>query len=115
MSGLTKDAFQALWDRFDREAQEHKFSQEAFLRLKAFYRQLDDDDRLVVNGVLPEWISQGDLRHRYDALALIEDFGIRSVLPTLKVERARLATADGPSVPFDRKELARIIAELERT
>lgn len=112
MSGLTRSDFEDLWERLDGEAQAAKFSQEALLRLADFYRRLDDEDRRVVDEALTSWVSEGDERRRFDALALIDEFRIQSALPALQADLARLADAVGASVPTDRAKLERIIAHL---
>src|SRR6266568_6862904 len=112
MSGLSRRDFEELWERLDSDAQAAKFSHEAVLRLTNYYRSLDDEDRQVVNEVLVSWVLEGDERRRFDALALIDEFGIRSALPALEADLARLADAVGASVPTDRAKLERIIAGL---
>ncbi len=113
MSGLSRRDFEDLWERFDAEAQAAKFSHEALLRLTEFYRGLDQEDRQVVDEVLASWVIEGDIRRRFDALALIDEFEIRSALPALQADLDRLADAVGPSVPTDRAKLERIIARLQ--
>jgi hypothetical protein len=113
MSGLAREAFEALWERLDEEAEAAKFSHEALLRLTDFYRRLDDkDDRRVIDETLASWVLEGDERHRFDALAVIHEFHVRSALPALEAELARLDDAVGPSAPTDRAKLERIIADL---
>jgi hypothetical protein len=113
MSGLSRRDFEDLWARLDAEAQAAKFSHEALLRLTEFYRRLDQEDRRVVDEVLASWVLEGDERRRFDALALIDEFEIRSALPALQGHLARLADAVGPSVPTDRAKLERMIAHLQ--
>jgi hypothetical protein len=80
--------------------------------LADYYRSIDDEDRRVVDEALASWVLGGDERRRFDALALIDEFRIRSALPALEEDLARLANAAGPSVPTDRAKLQRIIADL---
>src|SRR5690606_7287783 len=101
-----------LWEQLDADAQAAKFSHEATLRLADFYRLLDCEDRRVVDEALASWVVDGDERHRFDALALIDEFQIRSALPVLEADLARLAGAVGPSVPTDRAKLERIVENL---
>ena len=112
MSPLSRPDFEDVWERLDAEAQAAKFSHEALLRLTDFYRRLDDEDRRVVDETLASWVLEGDERRRFDALALIDEFGIRCALPALEADLARLADAVGASVPTDRAKLERIIADL---
>jgi hypothetical protein len=112
MSGLSRREFEGVWERFDAEAQAAKFSHEAVLRLADYYRHLDNEDKRVVDETLASWVLEGDERRQFDALALIDEFRIRSALPALEADLARLANAAGPSVPTDRAKLQRIIADL---
>jgi hypothetical protein len=57
-------------------------------------------------------VLEGDERQRFDALALIDEFRIRSALSALEADLARLTDAVGPSVPTDRAKLERIISDL---
>jgi hypothetical protein len=113
MSGMTKQSFEDIWARFDGEAQAHKFSHEALLRLIELYRALDDDERETVDAVLRDWVLEGNPRQRFDALALIDEFAIRDAAPQLRIALERLEDATGPSVPTDRSKLQRILAHLE--
>lgn len=113
MSDLSRDEFEELWAKLDADAQAAKFSHGAVLRLADFYRQLGEEDRRVVDEVLASWVLEGDARRRFDALALIDEFEIRSALPALQAELAGLSEAVGPSVPTDRAKLRRIIAHLQ--
>jgi hypothetical protein len=112
VSGLSPRDFEEVWERFDAEGQAAKFSHEAVLRLADYYRGLDDEDRQVVDETLATWVLLPDVRRRFDALALIDEFGIRSALLALEADLARLDGAVGPSVPTDRAKLERIIARL---
>ena len=67
----------------------------------------------VVDRILTSWVLNGDARRRFDALALIDEFGIRSALPVLQSALTRLEDAAGPSVRTDRAKLERIIAGLK--
>jgi hypothetical protein len=113
VSGLTKAEFEELWTQLDADALEEKYSQGAFLRLTEYFGHLDEDDKRVVGEVLFSWILDGNARQRFDALAIIEDFEIRSALPVLRENLTRLEDATGPSVPDDREQLEQIIAHLE--
>lgn len=113
MSGLTRQSFGDHWARLDAEAQANKSSHGALLRLIEFYRELDAQDRYVVDDMLAGWALDGDARQRFDALALIDEFRIRSALPAMRSGLARLEQATGPSVPSDRAKLERILRRLE--
>ncbi|MGA9762512.1 MAG: hypothetical protein WBQ14_08825 [Gaiellaceae bacterium] len=114
MSSLTRTDFEELWAHLYAEAENSKFPELAVLEFTHFYRALDEDDRGVADEVLTSWVPDGDLPQRFVALAIIEDFDIRSALPALRADLARLEYATGPSVPDDREQLEQIIAHLER-
>jgi hypothetical protein len=114
MSVLTPEEVEQLWARLDDEAQAAKLSHQAVMRFEDFYRGLSDPDRVVVDGVLANWIDRGlDSRRRFDALALVSRFEIRSALPAVREALSSLDRAEGPSVPFERSKLERIIAKIE--
>jgi hypothetical protein len=112
MTDLTREDFESFWTRVDAAAVESKESQEATIRLASLYRELDDDDRAVVDEALADWVVHGDERRRFDAVALIQEFEIRSALAGL---RERLATLPGGSVGpagAERAKLERVLAAL---
>lgn len=77
------------------------------------YAGLDQDDRAVVDQVLSDWIVSEDPRRRFDAESLVDHFAIRAVLPAVRSARDALRNATGPSAPFDRAKIERIIRKLE--
>ncbi len=113
MTGLTKEELEDLWNDLFIEADRAKMLEETLLRLTAFYEALDSDDRNVANDVFRAWVLEGNPNQRFDALAMISKFKIRSALPELRADLARLRHETGPSVPFDLEQLYEIIAELE--
>ena len=113
MSGLTRVAFEDAWKRLDDEAEASKFSQQALLRLFGFYRGLDTEDQRVADEALVAWLADGNARQRFDALALVDKFEIRSALPSLRAPLSRLRDDQGASVPYDRAKVERIISHLE--
>jgi hypothetical protein len=84
MSSLSRENFERLWEGLDADALAAKQSQEATVRLVSLYRSLDESDRAVVNAAIAECVVGDDNRRRFDALALIEKFEIRSALPALQ-------------------------------
>lgn len=112
---LRPDDVEALWERFDREAQSMKSSLHAVERLADLYARLDDRDRPVADELLTTWIRlELDARRWFDALALIRRFEVRSALPALHAELASLdGDVGGPAVRFERAKLQRIIETLE--
>jgi hypothetical protein len=112
MSGLSREEFESFWVRVDAEAVASKQSQDATIRLASLYRDLDDQDRTVVEGALADWVVHGDERRRFDAFALIMEFEIKSALAALRQRLAALPEgSDGP-LGGERKRLERLVAAL---
>jgi hypothetical protein len=112
MSELTREDFDNLWQELDRDAQANEFSQGAVLDLLDAYRRFDVKDRRVVDELLASWVLGGDERRRFDALALIDEFEIRSARPAIEKRLAHLREAAGPAVQTDQAKLRRILARL---
>jgi hypothetical protein len=112
MSGLSREDFETFWTRVDAEVVESKHSQEATIRLVSFYRDLDDEDRALVDAALADWVIRGDEGRRFDALSLIQEFEIRSALPALRARLASLPTGSGGPVGGERARLQRVMEAL---
>ncbi len=112
MSGLSREDFENFWVRLDADAVASKQSQEATILLASFYRDLDEEDRSIVDETLADWVVNGDERRRFDAAVLIRDFEIRSTLGALRARLAALPEgSDGP-VGGERARLERVVAAL---
>jgi hypothetical protein len=81
------------WPRIDAEARAAKDSRYALIGLDALYRSIAPADRPEANRAIVAWLEADDPRRRFDALALIEGFGIVEASPALDrlVERHRAA------------------------
>ena len=112
MSGLSRADFESLWARLDAEAMAAKQSQEATVRLTSFYGRLDAGDREVVDEVLAEWVVSGDDRRRFDALALICEFEIRSAVPALRTRLESVPEESGGPLTDERERLERLVVAL---
>jgi hypothetical protein len=98
-----------LWERFDSEALDAKFSQQATMRLADFYRLLEDADRAVVDQAVADWVADDDDRRGFDARALIREFEIRSAVPALKARLAALPTDGTGPIAGERAELDKLV------
>jgi hypothetical protein len=96
----------------DEEAISLKDSYLALDRLHALYRRLDAEERQMADQVLAEWALAEDEKVRFDALALIADFRIRSAEPALQNLMRRLAASAAPSAPYELSKVNRILAIL---
>jgi hypothetical protein len=112
MSTLSRDKFERLWERLDAEALAAKQSQEATVRLTALYRSLDEGDREVVNAAIAEWVVGDDNRRRFDALALVREFEIRSAVSALQQRLRVLAGVADASAADERDRIERIATRL---
>lgn len=113
MTGLGPEDVDSLWVKFDREESVSKIGNLAVVRLGELYRSLDDDDRRVFEDVVISWVGSSNPRRDFAGVALINEQAIAAGLPVLKSALKALETASGPSVPFDRAALERIISKLE--
>ncbi len=113
MSDLTPSDFELVWDDFVARANAMKFSQKAVLWMTDFYeRRLGDEDRKVADAVLRAWLLGDEIGRRFIALALVDDFGIRTALPAVKQLRTRLMDATDPVQVDEREKAERIIGRL---
>ena len=76
------------------------------------YRALEPGERTIVDQTVIEWLAARDEGVRWDALAIIGEFGLIAALPQLEELRLRLASATGPGAPFERDRVDRLIRRL---
>lgn len=96
----------------DSQARLSKDSQGALLGLSQRYRMLDDEQRVTVDGILAEWIVSDDESERFDALALVDEYRVRSALPALRVLAGRLENNASPGAPYEWAKVNRVIGRL---
>lgn len=113
MTRLSPTEIDALWDELDRRAMNDRFSHGALLQLIAFYRDLGREDREAVDRSVADWVGSDNIRKRFDALALIEEFNIRSARSALRADLERLDDVEGPSARANRAKLRRILEKLD--
>jgi hypothetical protein len=79
------------WQRADAAGQGAKDARLALVELEQVYRSLAPDERPDADRAVVEWLGDDDPRRRFDALALVEAFGIASAAVALDrlVERHR--------------------------
>jgi|SRR5690242_17468002 hypothetical protein len=110
--GEFRQKMRAYRDSVDREARSLKDSQAALAQLGAFYENLSQPERDLANTVLAEWTLDSDELLRFDALALIHMFHIRSANESLKRLAARLELSHEPSAPYEMKKVERLVSRL---
>jgi len=93
----------------DKEAISRKESNLAWQSLHDMYQNFNAKERAMADQVLEEWVSSDDENVRYDALVLIGDFKIVSVVPALRALASRLASSTTPDAPYELNKINRII------
>jgi hypothetical protein len=101
------------WSDFDSDALSRKDSQAVTVELINIYAQMTPEERSVADQVLGEWVRSDQERKRFDALAVIDQFRIRSAAPPLRALEADLRKRLDPTVPFELKKVRRILRALE--
>jgi hypothetical protein len=99
-------------ERVDREALELKDSYLAVDRLSALYEEFNDSERALADEVLCEWVLSENEAIRFDAMALIRQFGVFAAVPALRRRGGRLEGASEPGAPFEREKVEALIDEL---
>lgn len=100
------------WESANREAREFKDSYLALDRLIALYRSFGQVERKLADDVLAQWVLSGSEAKRFDALALIRNFGIASAVPALHTLAVKLEHSDDPGAPFEREKVMALLSEL---
>jgi cysteinyl-tRNA synthetase len=96
----------------DKEAVSLKESYQALERLHSLYDRFDAEERQLADQVLADWVLDDDEAVRFDALALITDFRIKTAEQALQKLASRLATSARPGAPYELKKVNRILALL---
>ena len=105
--------WEAFWREADQTSQDAKDSQGALFALFDRYRNLRPDERKAVNGLLAEKLASPDENVRFDVLALVGEFNIRSAEPQLRSLAARLEAEVTPGAPFELAEVNRTLKQLK--
>lgn len=99
----------------DAEAASLKDSYLALDRLHALYEKFDAQERAIADKVLAEWVLSEDENLRFDALALVDDFGVKEAIPALQDLAGLLASRREPGAPHELQKVRRIVADLKRS
>jgi hypothetical protein len=105
--------WEAFWRKADQVYEDAKDSQGALLALSDRYRELSPGDRKAVDELLAEKLVSGDENVRFDVLALVREFNIRSTEPQLRSLAARLKTEMTPGAPFELAKVNRILNQFQ--
>jgi hypothetical protein len=80
---------------------------------KAWYRALDPTERSLADQVLGEWVLNGTSGQQFDALAIVQEFRIRSAEPALHQLAAKLDHPPGPEAKYLGKKVQGVIDALK--
>jgi hypothetical protein len=115
---MTDSRVRSEWEAFSREVnqtyEDAKDSQGALLAMFDRYRLLSPHERKEVDSLLAEEVASPDEGVRFDALALIREFNIRSTEPQLRSLAARLETEMTPGAPFELAKVNRILNQFQQ-
>lgn len=100
------------WQSVNSEANQRKDSYFALEKLFSLYRSFDGKEKEMANLVIEEWLSDREVL-RFDALALIDEFKIRSAIDSIYRLKKKLESSDEPTAPYERKKAQRIIDDLQ--
>ena len=87
-----------------------KQSQDALVEFERHYQLLTPDERAIVDRLLAEQVQSDDENVRFDALALVNKFKIRSADPALRRLADRLTREHHPGAPYERAKVNGILA-----
>ncbi|MGH2750226.1 MAG: hypothetical protein ACRDK3_05045 [Actinomycetota bacterium] len=100
------------WFRVDREFMDRKESHGALMELMKLYRRFDAQKQLVARQVICEWLRSPEPRQQFDALALVDEFGIVEALPILRELQTEAEERTDHEAPYDWSRINRIIGRL---
>ena len=113
---MSNQAVRQYWISFREQASDEaiaaKDSQSAIFALFSYYRGLPGEERSIIDRLLAEQLGEDDEDVWFDALAVLDEFRIRSALPALHQLADCLESAHGPSAPYDWAKVNRLIAYL---
>ena len=90
-----------------------KNSQGALMELMDLYERFEAEERELADKVIAEWIRSDNKRKRFDALALVDPFGIRAAIGELRSEEVELVGRTDPEAPYELAKVRRILERLE--
>ncbi|MBI5779630.1 MAG: hypothetical protein HZA49_09285 [Planctomycetes bacterium] len=109
----SKKLLEQEWENIIADAESAKDSPRATINLMENYKSLDTGRRLLADQIIAEWITSKDDGKRFDALALVEKFNIRSALPQLRALEVDLKNRTGPDAYYQLEKVRRKIKKLE--
>jgi hypothetical protein len=110
-----RSEWEAFWREVDQTYEDAKDSQGALLALFDRYRNLRPGDRKAVDGLLAESLASPNENVRFDVLALVGEFNVRSTEPQLRILAARLEADMTPGAPFELAKVNRILRQFQQS
>lgn len=101
-------------DEVNRIAVASKQSQAALSSLFDRYEMLSDGERCIINKLLADELLSEDESARFDALAIIRKFRIKTTLPALRELARELESQNFPGAPYEWKKVNRLIGLLSQ-
>jgi hypothetical protein len=89
-----------------------KNSHGALLALTSLYETFATTERVLADQVFCEWITSGNTRMRFDALAMVDRFYIVLAVPFLRTLEAALAPVSGPEAEYELSRVRQILGSL---
>lgn len=110
---MTYDEFRSEMETYraavSKEAVMMKESNRALRDLNGLYSRFDEEERIMADRVLTEWVQSENECLRFDAESVIRDFKIASTIPALEKLVERLSKASFPGAPYESDKVRRII------
>jgi hypothetical protein len=113
-----RDAIRTRWDELQRACDEEyvrsRNTSGGPWELSRHYSLLATDDRAVVDELLAEWVLDEDDLHgrQYDAIWLIDEYGIQCAVPALRELAERCEFDDSPRAPYQWAKANRTLGAL---
>lgn len=113
---MTYEEFRESMESFRRsadvDAAAQKDPQLALDQLLALYGKFDESERAMANRVLAEWSISMDEGKRFDALTIVDEFGVSEVAPALRELAGRLNGSAVRGAPYELQKVDRLLDRL---
>jgi len=90
-----------------------KDSMSIVFNLQDLYKNLSNDEKLIVHGILAEWLLSEDSALRYEASYLISEEHIKSLRDVVEKAIPKAEGRKQPEAKYEVLRLKRILSELE--
>jgi hypothetical protein len=91
---------------------------EITMRMSTAYSRLPRDRQVALEPLLREWLLSDDYADRYDAIAIVRENEVTSMIPTLRQLQDRLEQSTDVGAPYEwakvNRALGRLTAAMQR-